>query len=58
MGDDFRFQDAERYFKSSGALIEYYNENNGKANNIELIWSTPSMYVDAVFAENLTWTTK
>lgn len=43
---------------SSGALIDYYNENIGKLYNIELVWSTPSMYVDAVYADNLTWTTK
>lgn len=58
MGDDFRFQNAKQYFDSSNALIDYYNENLGKKYNIELIYSTPSMYVDAVNAENLTWTTK
>jgi lysosomal alpha-mannosidase len=58
MGDDFRFQNAAEYFKSSGALIEYYNEHVGKDNNIELIYSTPSMYIDAVNAEGLTYTTK
>jgi lysosomal alpha-mannosidase len=58
MGDDFRFQNAAEYFKSSNALIEYYNENFGEEHNIELIYSTPSMYVDAVNAEELTWTTK
>ena len=58
MGEDFRFQNAQQYFKSSNALIEYYNEHIGKQNNIELIYSTPSMYVDAVYAEDLEWTTK
>jgi lysosomal alpha-mannosidase len=58
MGDDFRYQDAHQYFMSSGSLIDYYNENIGKLANIELVWSTPSMYVDAVNAEAITWTTK
>ena len=58
MGDDFRFQNAKQYFDSSNSLIEYYNEHIGKDFNIELIYSTPSIYVDAVYADNLTWTTK
>ena len=58
MGDDFRFQNARQYFKSSKALIDYYNEHIGKYANVELIFSTPSMYVDAVNAEGLTYTTK
>jgi lysosomal alpha-mannosidase len=58
MGDDFRFQNAKQYFDSSNSLIEYYNEHIGKYFNIELVYSTPSIYVDAVYADNLTWTTK
>jgi len=37
-------------FRSSDKLIKYYNENYGVSNNIELIYSTPSMYVDSVAA--------
>ena len=58
MGADFNFQNAPMNFASTGALIEYYNEHIGKEFNIELIYSTPSMYIDAVFADNLTWSTK
>jgi hypothetical protein len=58
MGEDFNYQNARQYFDSTDALIKYYNEHIGKQNNIELIYSTPSMYVDAVNAENLEWTTK
>lgn len=58
MGDDFRFQNARKYFKSSSALIDYYNEHFGKKYNVELIYSTPSMYVDAVNAEKINWPTK
>lgn len=58
MGDDFRFQNAKQYFKSSAAMIDFYNEHIGKHSNIELVFSTPSMYIDAVFAEGLTWPTK
>jgi hypothetical protein len=58
MGDDFRFQNAHQYFRSSDKLISYFNENDGVENNIELIYSTPSMYVDAIAAENIEWPTK
>jgi lysosomal alpha-mannosidase len=58
MGDDFHFQNARQYFRSSTALIDYYNEHIGQYANVELIFSTPSMYVDAVHAEGLTWVTK
>ena len=58
MGDDFRFQNAHQYFRSSDKLINYFNENVGLENNIELIYSTPSMYVDAIAAEKIEWPTK
>jgi len=58
MGCDFQFENADDYFKSSDMLMEFYNENLGKDNNVELIYSTPSMYVDAVNKENIEWPTK
>lgn len=58
MGDDFRFQNARMYFESSDNLMAYYNEHYGKKFNIELIYSTPSMYVDGIAAENIEWPTK
>lgn len=58
MGADFNFQNARQNFDSTQALIHYYNENFGKIYNVELINSTPSMYIDAVFADDLTWSTK
>jgi len=58
MGGDLHFQDAGTFFKYSQALIDYYNDNIGKQANIELIYSTPSMYVDAVNAEGLVYSTK
>jgi hypothetical protein len=50
MGADFHFQNAVQNFRSSDRLIKYYNANYGIQNNIELIYSTPSMYVDSVAA--------
>lgn len=58
MGDDFRFSNAHKYFASSDSLIKYWNDNVFSQTNIELIYSTPSMYVDAIAAQNVEWPTK
>ena len=58
MGEDFRFQDAEYYFQSSDDFISYYNEHQGKDHNVELIYSTPSMYVDALAKQDIAWPVK
>lgn len=58
MGDDFRMQNAHQYFHSSDKLIEWFNANTGVEYNIKLQYSTPSMYVDAIDAENLVFSTK
>lgn len=58
MGDDFRFMDAHQFFLSSDRLIKYFNENVGPSVNIQLIYSTPSMYVDALAQEGIQWPTK
>lgn len=58
MGDDFRFQNAHKYFSSSDNMINYWNEHMMDSTNIELIYSTPSMYIDAIAADNIEWPTK
>jgi len=58
MGDDFRFQNAHKYFSSSDNMINYWNANMLESTNIELIYSTPSQYISARAAENITWPTK
>jgi hypothetical protein len=58
MGEDFNFQNAHQYFVSSDNLMSYWAENIMPLTNIELIYSTPSMYIDAVAAQNIEWTTK
>jgi lysosomal alpha-mannosidase len=47
-----------KYFKSSDAMIKYYNENLGAEFNIKLIYSTPSMYIDSLAEEQIEWPTK
>ena len=56
MGDDFRFKYEPKYFETSDRFIAFFNENN--ASNITLMYSTPSQYIDAINAQNLTWPLK
>lgn len=58
MGEDFRFQNAHQYFRSSDNLINWWNQNIQGLTNIELMYSTPSMYVDAIAAQDIAWPTK
>jgi lysosomal alpha-mannosidase len=58
MGDDFHYMNANKYFKSLDNMIDYWNANWMEQTNIEFIYSTPSMYIDAIAAENITWPTK
>ena len=56
MGDDFRFKYEPKYFETSDRFIAFFNENN--ASNIILMYSTPSQYIGAINAQNLTWPLK
>jgi hypothetical protein len=55
MGGDFRFMNAHLNFKSMDRMIDYINTNYP---NVTLMYSTPGMYVDALYAANVTWPTK
>ena len=39
-------------------MINYFNQNIGLETNIELIYSTPSMYIDAIAKQEIEWPTK
>ena len=52
MGDDFRFQNASMYFSQSDELIKYFN-THFKDKHVQLVYSTPSMYVDALSREKI-----
>ncbi|KAL8472457.1 hypothetical protein ACS0TY_029611 [Phlomoides rotata] len=54
MGDDFRYQYAETWFKQMDKLIHYVNKDG----RVNALYSTPSMYADAKHAANETWPLK
>lgn len=54
MGDDFRFANSRQYFTSVDKLIKGFN---ARYSDMQLMYSTPSMYIDAI-AGNAQWPTK
>jgi len=55
MGDDFNYMNAKMYFKSMDRLITHFND---KYDDITLIYSTPSNYIDTISKLDHTWPTK
>ncbi|KAL3720554.1 hypothetical protein ACJRO7_005378 [Eucalyptus globulus] len=54
MGDDFVYQYAESWFKQMDKLIHYVNKDG----RVNALYSTPSIYVDAKNAANVSWPLK
>ncbi|KAE8010634.1 hypothetical protein FH972_006989 [Carpinus fangiana] len=54
MGDDFRYQYAESWFKQMDKLIHYVNKDG----QVNALYSTPSIYTDAKNAANESWPLK
>ncbi|KAG6518777.1 hypothetical protein ZIOFF_022258 [Zingiber officinale] len=57
MGDDFKYQYAEAYFKQMDKLIHYVNKL-AQDGRVHALYSTPSIYTDAKNAENESWPLK
>ena len=55
MGADFAWMTAKNNFESMENLIESFNSLNTGAT---LLMSTPSMYLDALKSQNITWPSK
>lgn len=55
MGDDFRFANARQYFDSVDKLIKGFN---AKYTDMQLVYSTPSMYIDTIAKEQIEWPTR
>ena len=53
LGDDFGYMDAFDNFKEADQLIEISNKYNNR--NMTFMYSTPSMFIEAVKKENTTW---
>ncbi|EGG20517.1 alpha-mannosidase [Cavenderia fasciculata] len=55
-GCDFAYMNAQMYFKNIDKLMDYINSN--PQYGLNLIYSTPSIYIDAVNKANLVWDVK
>lgn len=55
MGGDFRFMNAHLNFVSMDRMINYINTNYP---NVTVMYSTPGMYIDALYAANISWPTR
>ena len=56
MGCDFEYMDAHANYRNMDNMISYMNTHYGDKYHFQ--YSTPSNYVDAVSAVNVTWPTK
>ncbi|XP_065891997.1 lysosomal alpha-mannosidase-like [Dysidea avara] len=54
MGSDFQYENANMWFKNLDKLIHHVNKND----SVNVFYSTPSRYIDAVYKANLTWSVK
>ncbi|XP_038973707.1 alpha-mannosidase-like isoform X1 [Phoenix dactylifera] len=55
MGDDFKYQYAESWFRQMDKLIHYVNKQDGR---VHALYSSPSIYTDAKNAANESWPLK
>lgn len=53
-GDDFSYSNAHVNFMQIDQLIAYMNENY---DDMELFYSTPYHYIDAIYDEDIEWPT-
>jgi hypothetical protein len=54
-GDDFNYLNAQKIFLNVDKLIKNFNE---RYDDVELFYSTPNQYLDAVHAADIEWPTK
>ncbi|GIY01661.1 lysosomal alpha-mannosidase, partial [Caerostris darwini] len=58
MGNDFNYQNAATWFKNLDKLIKYVNEKQSNGSRVNVFYSTPSCYLQALNQANQTWTAK
>jgi len=58
MGSDFQYQNAITWYKNLDKLIKYTQGRTVNGRNLNVVYSTPSCYVDALHASAGPWPTK
>ncbi|KAM9313685.1 lysosomal alpha-mannosidase [Pholidichthys leucotaenia] len=58
MGSDFQYENANLWYKNLDKLIHYVNAQQSNFTNVNVLYSTPSCYLQELHKANLTWPLK
>ncbi|TRY82085.1 hypothetical protein DNTS_024091 [Danionella cerebrum] len=58
MGSDFQYENANLWYKNMDKLIKYVNALQAKGSKVNVLYSTPSCYLQELNQANLTWPLK
>ncbi|XP_028998395.1 LOW QUALITY PROTEIN: lysosomal alpha-mannosidase [Betta splendens] len=58
MGSDFQYENANLWYKNLDKLIHYVNAQQANGSKVNVLYSTPSCYLQELHRANLTWTLK
>ncbi|KAM9856488.1 lysosomal alpha-mannosidase [Aulostomus maculatus] len=58
MGSDFQYENANLWYKNLDKLIHYVNAQQANGSSVNVLYSTPSCYLQELHRANLTWALK
>uniref|UniRef100_A0AAQ6AC26 Lysosomal alpha-mannosidase n=1 Tax=Amphiprion ocellaris TaxID=80972 RepID=A0AAQ6AC26_AMPOC len=58
MGSDFQYENANLWYKNLDKLIRYVNGLQSNSSKVNVLYSTPSCYLQELHRANLTWALK
>uniref|UniRef100_A0A674B778 Lysosomal alpha-mannosidase n=1 Tax=Salmo trutta TaxID=8032 RepID=A0A674B778_SALTR len=58
MGSDFQYENANLWYKNLDKLIRYVNQKQSNSSEVNVLYSTPSCYLQELHRANLTWPLK
>ncbi|XP_030638691.1 lysosomal alpha-mannosidase [Chanos chanos] len=58
MGSDFQYENANMWYKNMDKLIHYVNAQQSNGSRVNVLYSTPSCYLQELHRANLTWPLK
>uniref|UniRef100_A0A4W6E828 Alpha-mannosidase n=1 Tax=Lates calcarifer TaxID=8187 RepID=A0A4W6E828_LATCA len=58
MGSDFQYENANLWYKNLDKLIHYVNAQQANGIKVNVLYSTPSCYLQELHRANLTWSLK
>lgn len=55
MGSDFQYENANLWYKNLDKLIHYVNGQQANGSKVNVLYSTPSCYLQELHRANTTW---